>query len=66
MREYLDAVQHLGKYPYAQQEVEHSLRQIRIGRFPCLIIYDIADGKTVIIYRIIHSHTNPVKKRLRK
>ncbi len=61
--EYLEAVQHIKEYPFAQQEIEDSLRQLMIGRFPCLIIYDVIDNKTVAIYRIIHAHTHPAQKR---
>jgi plasmid stabilization system protein ParE len=57
------SVHHLSQYPFAHRIRKNSLRQLIVGKFPCLIIYEISETKSVIIYRIIHAHTPPAQKR---
>jgi plasmid stabilization system protein ParE len=56
------AINYLSEYPLAQKIERNSLRQLKIGRFQCLIIYEVVSKKSVIVYRIIHSKMNPSQK----
>ncbi len=64
--QYLDdfdaAINHLKIYPFAQRIQKNSLRQLKIGRFQCLLIYGITSKNSVTVYRIIHAKMHPSKK----
>lgn len=61
--EFDEAISYLELYPLAQQLHHKLYRQLRIGRFQIFIIYELIDGSTVHIYKIVHGKQNPDKKR---
>lgn len=61
IKRYNDLMQHPTHYSFIPEDSQKLLRDVKLEKFPYLIVYEINDDK-VIIYAVHNIHQHPDKK----